>query len=154
MRLTNSSSLRNLLACGVVLVWSMSAAAFSSGGELAASCRDFSLAGSPSGKSLDHECGNYLFNWFTAYARVEEERQRIYLEGGSYSEPVGRCFRITGEISYREVAGMVADAVDVDQSLADKTPDEALRAALAAKFPCPAIPEGDAAPVQLPVPEQ
>lgn len=140
-----ASSLRMLIgACAIVLAAPLApkALAIDTGAELGASCRDFSLNG---GKAIDTECGKFLFDWFTEFAALEEERRRVYLEGGPYTEPSGPCFRLQGDISFREMAGVIADQVDQREELASAPPGEAVQASLAAHYPCPPVEEEPAA---------
>lgn len=136
-----ASSLRILLAACAMLTGAPAAYAIDTGAELGASCREFSLNG---GKAVETECGKFLFDWFTEFAAQDEERRRIYLEGGPYTEPPGPCFRLEGEISFRDMAGAVADQIEQSPALANVTPGEAVQAALAATYPCPPAEEGAA----------
>ncbi|HRK70248.1 MAG TPA: hypothetical protein PLA85_01580 [Micropepsaceae bacterium] len=136
-----ASSLRMFLAACAILLAAPSAFAIDTGRELGAACRDFSLNG---GKAIETECGKFLFDWFTEFAAQDEERRRLYLEGGPYVEAPGPCFRLEGEISFREMAGVIADQIDLNADLAGLSPGEAVQASLAARYPCPPAEEGAA----------
>lgn len=135
--------LRTLLGVGAILSVTGTARAFDTGAELGASCREFSLNG---GKAIETTCGKYLFDWFTEFAALDEERRRTYLEGGPYAAPDGPCFRIEGEISFREIAALVANKVDNEPALGEASASEALQAALAEHYPCPPLPGEGAQP--------
>lgn len=136
-----ASSLRMLVAACAMLLAAPAAYAIDTGAELGPACRDFSLNG---GKAIETECGKFLFDWFTEYAAQEEERRRIYLEGGPYVEAPGPCFRLEGDISFRDMAGTIADHMEQNPALSGVTAGEAVQAALAARYPCPPAEEGAA----------